>query len=455
MKNKYAAITRLGRAKKIITASSVLFLWCFFACYAVAQPYEAGYDKRAQDVVHNLLVHNGLDAEIWPDYKPSAWPVLAAATNNLKNQFEKKEKLYGVSWSNTPVKQLTALVIKDENLGGALDLSGLSGLERLYVADSFTCDSVQNNKDISAIALNGNSSVKEIYFSETSLASLELGELSKLESFELQLDDGLKILNTGANAKLSSLGIESCVVANLDLSANSELTRLSLANTDVREIDVSANAKLQVLKLVDCHIETVDLGRNGQLSELSLVLLCITSLDLSENRLLKKLLILGTPLSSLALPASTQAGQGKTGQAQALVPQINDTGIPLSGLARLADHDIHASTQWGVFSGYKAFAPGEKAILDFSSEAVLLGADTTFTLLTEVKVWGNRTLKPVVKVAPANSYKVKNGIITITKPGRYYVLMTNPKILSRVKGASHKVKIPALTGRIEVGKDNI
>lgn len=409
----------------------------FLSCMAHAQPYEEGYEKRAQDVIHNLIVNNGLAQEQWPDYQPSLWPLIS--TEGL---YEKRSDETGVHWSQGPVRRLTHLVIRG-GLKGAVDLSGLTRLEVLFLSEGDeTCGKEPDGDCKTSLDIQGNTALKTISLYRTDQPRLDTRGLELLESLELAYNGRLADLDLTTNRKLAKLMIFNSPVASLNLSHNADLGTIYLTGLPIKNLKVDRNIALQEINIADSPLASLDLSRNTALAELTLWETEVTTLDLRCNNELHAIEVLGAPLSHLTL--SDQIDR------KMLFSQISDTRLPLSCLAQMTGPKTYNGVQRNVFFEQKTFPAGEEAVLDLSSEAVIDGAASHFTLVEEFEYNDSFHVSDLVLATP-KSYSVNKGLVSIKTPGRYHVLMTSPKILNYYH--DHKTtEIPVLTGLIVVEK---
>ena len=119
---------------------------------------------------------------------------------------------------------------------------------------------------------------------------------------------------------------------------------------------------------------------------------------------------------------------------------LSDCSLPLSALLKCVGKGSRMNIlgpQQEVF--FEEWMPdqGRPAVLDLSSEAVIQGEPTSFSVLDIQK-----------KLAPPENYEIDGGLIRFNALGRYQVMMSNPKIFSTAAG--HPETVRAYTGWVDI-----
>jgi hypothetical protein len=184
------------------------------------------------------------------------------------------------------------------------------------------------------------------------------------------------------------------------------------------------------------RLRALDVSRNPSLTRLSAEQNLLTALDLSRNPSLETLEAQGNPLRDVRL------GNNELSELRTL--NLDGCRLPLSRLAPLVGRG-QLRTRFGrqedVLFEHRVLPLNES--LDLSAEAVIDGAPTSFTVLSEKK----RRLRP-------SDYQEANGRITFKYPGLYYIEMTNPRVNSSETSPTAKrprlFKTRVRTGAVEV-----
>jgi len=430
---------------------------------ASAQGWDRDYEQRAQEVTAGLTRLNGLLS--WTPNNPASWPEAAPSE---QTPFKPERATQTVSW-NRQVKpaRLTRLTLANSGLHRAVDLSGLSALTRLEIYGN----------QLRGLNLDGNSELIELAAMKNQLGSLNLKPCPKLRYLsvstnhlkELDLSatpfiqrlrasaNQLKALDLSNNPELADLEIMNNELSSLDLSNAHLLNRLMISHNQIKEIDLSFNQQLVEFGARNNHLGDLDLKANNQLQEIvvsrnrlsrlslenlsELIRLSadqnlISSINLSYCPNIKNLELNNNPLQELIV------GDNQFSELQSL--NLDGCRLPLSALLPLT----------GKASGRARFGNQEAVLfehltltqeqpLDLSEEANLGGTPTRFIVLTEKK----RRLRP-------DLYNEDAGIIIFKSPGRYFVEMSNDKVVSsetnQLTGRARTFKVKAVTGLIDV-----
>lgn len=453
----------MKRATKIMGIVFLGLLAGFLLAAIPARSQDRSYDQRAQEAVAGLIRFNGLQG--WALNSPETWPESSSAPSTGTKT---ARPTWGVRWdrASRPVG-LTGLILPNQGLQRAADLSGLTALTQLDMSGNHLRD----------INLEGNFSLIELTAMKNQLGRLSLDGCPRLARLALSVNQ-LKSLEVNANPALRELAVSMNQLSAIDLSHNPELavfeamnnrltevsvaanpalTRLLLSYNQLSELDLAFNPQLSELGVRDNDLHSLDLSHNPGLTELSasrnqltelnlaqtprLTVLAVdhnhlTSLDLSRAEGLTHLFAQGNPLTEIII------GQN---QLENLVSLNLDGGrLPLSRLAPLsgkAQNRGRFGDQEPVLFLERKLLIGET--LDLSDEARLGGEETEFVVQTEKK----RRVRP-------EDYEAADGLMVIKKPGRYVVRMTNEAVFSSEKNESTKrirtFKTKVYTGVIEV-----
>ncbi len=427
-----------------------------------AQGYDNNYERRAQEAIAGLVRLNGLRG-LTPN-APGAWPEISAHQSGVTPT----RPLLGVGWNRqeSPAR-LETLIMVNQGLQRAADLSGLTGLRRLEIygnslralnlegdaalqilmatKNQLGSLNLQGSPRLRILAASGNQLTKldlsanrdlgELYLSMNQLESLDLSRNTSLSALEL-MNNGLKSLDLSACPQLGRLLVSHNRLTGLDLSANPDLVELGAGNNSLGELDLGSNPQLTELAVSRNQLGILDLTNLIQLRDLSVERNRLKVLDLSSNPALKTLEAQGNPLEKIMVG---------TNEFPALeVLNLDGCRLPLSQLAPLvgrAQKRARFGSQEPVLFESARLPAGQA--LDLSAEAVIDGAATEFSVQTDKK----RRVKPA-------DYRVVEGRVIFLVPGRYRVLMTNERVFSseinQPTGRVRTFKVKATTGLIEV-----
>ncbi|MEQ3665312.1 MULTISPECIES: T9SS type A sorting domain-containing protein [unclassified Olleya] len=192
----------------------------------------------------------------------------------------------------TGINSFTNLIYLNisNNSLGSIDISNLSNLETL---------SAQYCSLSGALDLTGNTNLKQLYadfnqITSVSFASSNVIENINLDSSNLATIDvsdfnNLQALDVGSNPNLS----------NVNVTQNPNLYLLSLENTQVISVDLTQNPLLEYYYHSGVALSGLNLSANTLLKELNLFYCSLSSLDLSNNTLLERLWMGANRISSM------------------------------------------------------------------------------------------------------------------------------------------------------------
>lgn len=457
------------------TKFSVYFVHVFFCllCYTgfgasllLAQTPDANYEQRAQEVMAGLIRLNGLMG--WEATVPATWPQASFDLDGTGAAGLSQD--IGVSFSRESPARLTGIRFASLGLGRAADFSGLGALLSLELPGN----------SFSALNLAGDTALLRISAMKNQLTRLDIGHLPELRWLTLS-SNRLESLDISGNSQLLELAVSMNRLTQLDVSqnpaltvleagnnqlsavsvdGNPQLTRLLLSYNQLEELSVNRNPALYELAARDNHLTRLDLSANTQLRELSLSRNSLSDLDLSRNTRLESLMLDENSIHILDLSANPELANlqlkgnplvelrlGPNPLGRLMTLNVDGCRLPLSRLyplSGLAQNRGRLGSQEKVlFEETSIEFKDGGATLDLSSEAEFSGEATEFLALTDKK----RRLRP-------SEYRVENGRITFSKPGRYMVMMSNPKIFSsdinQLTGRVHAIKTKVYTGVINV-----
>lgn len=431
---------------------------------ASAQSWDRDYEQRAQEALAGLVRLNGLLD--WTPNNPASWPEAAPGG---QSPFQPERASQAVSWNREgkPPARLTRLTLANSGLKRAVDLSGLSSLTRLEIyGNQIRGLNLDGNSELTELAAMKNQlgglnlkscpKLRHLFVSTNHLKTLDLAALPFLQKLSASANQ-LKTLDISDNPELVDLEIMNNELSGLDVSKAHRLTRLMISHNQIKEMDLSSNQRLIEFNARNNQISDLDLSANkrlqeivisrNRLSRLDLVNMgdlirlsaennLITSLNLSCCLNLKSMELNNNPLKELII------GDNQLSGLQSL--NLDGCRLPLSVLAPLsgkAAGRARFGSQETVLFEHLTLAPGQP--LDLSGEANLAGAPTHFTALNEKK-----------RRARLDLYNEEGGIITFKSPGRYYVEMSNDKVVSsetnQLTGRVRTFKVKAVTGPIDV-----
>ncbi len=337
--------------------------------------------------------------------------------------------------------ELIHLTLYENHLTG-LDLSRNFKLDTLNIGDNnlSTLDLSQNpllaylnvyNTGLRELDLRQNPKLWYLVASSNYLTNLDLSAQTALIHLVLS-GNSISALEVGANRDLRTLDAGDNNLETLDVSRNQNLWYLYASLNRLKSLDVSDNRHLLVLDVTQNFLRELNVGHSPKLQRLFASSNRLTHLDISRNPQLERLFANQNPLSSIEF--------GPVRQRALREVDLSECRLPLSVLIKCVGRGADLTLlgpQNKVFFEYKVFKPQEPAVLDFSSEAVLEGSSTLFTVL-DVK---RRPVGP-------ETAETAGGIIKFHKKGRYQVLMENPLISSTAPGHSETVR--AFSGWIDV-----
>ena len=440
---------------------------CFSGVVLLAQAPDENYERRAQEVVAGLARLNGLMG--WEPFAPSTWPS-ASFDLDENGPASGLQGDLGAGFSQDSPARLIGLRLANLGLSRAADFSGLSALLSLEVPGN----------DLRALNLTDTAALVRIAAMKNQLGRLDVSRLGELRWLALS-SNHLEGLELRGNPELRELSVSMNRLSQLDVSGNPQLTvleamnnrltalslegnpllaRLLISYNSLEELSVDRNPALIELGARDNRLSRLDLGANPELRTLTLSRNRLSDLDLSRNPRLESLMIDQNQLNIVDLSANPQletlqAGGnplvelrlGPNPLARLRILNVDGCRLPLSRLyplSGLAQNRGRLGTQEKVLFEETSleYKDGE-ARLDLSSEASIGGEATEFWALNDKK----RRLRP-------SEYRVEGGHITFFKPGRYMVMMSNPKVFSsdvnQLTGRVHAIRARAYTGVINV-----
>lgn len=130
-----------------------------------------------------------------------------------------------------------------------------------------------NNFKVLELDLSNNTELKEVWFVNTDVEKVTLGNNSKLEELNLHMNYNL--------------------TSPLDLSRLTELKKFLILFAKIPSLDITSNTKLSYLDATGTPITSIDLSNNPELQTAWFSSTALTSLDLSKNTKLESLNLFG------------------------------------------------------------------------------------------------------------------------------------------------------------------
>jgi Leucine-rich repeat (LRR) protein len=169
------------------------------------------------------------------------------------------------------LKRVWSLNLFGGAVKGAVDLSGLTALERLSCTD---------NEELTALNVSGLTSLKELVFAKNiNVTELNAAGLISLEVLKVVFNETLTSLNVSGCAALRSLECPFNKLTSLDVSGFTALKRLHCGGNELASLDVSgltalvnltcSSNKLTSLKVAGCaNLFLCDAKLNKQLKSI-------------------------------------------------------------------------------------------------------------------------------------------------------------------------------------------
>ncbi|MCZ4693573.1 T9SS C-terminal target domain-containing protein [Ancylomarina euxinus] len=260
-----------------------------------------------------------------------------------------------------------------------------------------------SRNQLTSLDLSNNLKLKKLDCYINQLSSLNVSNNLQLEEFNC-FDNQIRSLDISKNILLTDIDCAENKLSNLDVSKNTAITRLQCYNNQLSRLDVSNITQLTYLKCDTNKLTSLDLTNNTVIT----VLVCsnnqLTSLDLSNSAQIKKIYCADNKLSSLDISKNTDLTDLK----------CTDNMIPFSELQKVKkDYSaLNYKTSKRIFSPVAGL---ENHTIDYSSEVVIDGNETTFKWFSENGE----------EVNEENIKEENKGIYRFLKVGSYYCKMTN------------------------------
>lgn len=272
----------------------------------------------------------------------------------------------------------------------SLKVSGLAKLEELYCA---------YNK-LTSLNLSNLINLKILYCAENLITSLDISGLENLEGIDCESNQ-IASLDFSGLMKIQKCYCSGNLLTSLKISGLSNLKELACDQNQLTSLDVSGLVYLEKIYCVENMLESLNLSGLTNLQSLSCDFNPLSKLDLSGLTNLVKLTCTNCQLTSLDI-----SGLVNLGTLVILANNIPFSKMPLPG-SSLSQY--YYAPQNNIFNK-KGISGGQE--IDYSSEALIDGAATTFT-------W----FKDSVVIAGTD----QTGKYTPTEAGDYYCEMTNTK----------------------------
>ena len=222
----------------------------------------------------------------------------------------------GIIWNVIDGKvRATSINWDDENLSGALDLSGCTALKSLSCnSNELTSLDVSKNTALTSLSCSSNQltslnvsgaiALTTLYCYSNQLTSLNVSgaiALTTLYCYSNQLTS----LNVSGAAALTHLYCYSNQLTSLDVSKNTALTSLSCGSNQLTSLDVSGATALTSLSCGSNQLTSLDVSGATALTDLKCFSNQLTSLDVSKNTALTMLYCSSNKLTSLDVSKNT------------------------------------------------------------------------------------------------------------------------------------------------------
>ncbi|GLS83424.1 hypothetical protein [Paraferrimonas haliotis] len=172
---------------------------------------------------------------------------------------------------------LKTLQIIDSSIQ-SLDLTNLSRLEELFLS---------RNSSLETIRFSGNENLQQIYLSnsyrESKLKELTIADMPELREIEVRSDDSLASFHGSNLPALKSLLIRSQSLSQFSLSQAEQLYALILNNNQLSELTLNEFLNLKHLRIGQSLIQHIDLSANTAVQYVTIENSPITEIDLSNN----------------------------------------------------------------------------------------------------------------------------------------------------------------------------
>lgn len=194
-------------------------------------------------------------------------PVLAECVNNANHTQVKYTTRLACERSGeissleglAALSSLSELYLSDLNIGGSIDLTALTMLERVSILDSAITD----------IKFNDAQLLEHINLSDNALTSFDVSIYSNLKELNLR-DNQLVYLDTSNNTLLETLNISTNPLTNLVLN-NPTLNRLDVSTTSLTTLNLSQSLGLNYLDIsYTAALAGMDLSYLNSLRELNI-----------------------------------------------------------------------------------------------------------------------------------------------------------------------------------------
>ena len=188
------------------------------------------------------------------------------------------------------INLLTSLDVSEKNIA---DLTGIEDFTALTVLD---CSINQ----LTSLNLSQNINLKELYFFNNQIASIDVSMLKDLKILWCQ-NNLLEIVNITQNPNIISLVCRNNLLKSLDVTKNASLVVLAFEKNDISSIDLTNNPILNRLQCGGNTLTYLDISKNLNIAYISCEENEITAIDTSNNLNLSTLICYSNKLSELDL----------------------------------------------------------------------------------------------------------------------------------------------------------
>jgi Leucine-rich repeat (LRR) protein len=183
----------------------------------------------------------------------------------------------------------------------ALDVSGLSFLERLNCSSNFLETNDINNPG-GLFNITGTISLRELFCASNNLTDLDTSQNINLELLDCA-DNNLTVLNVNSNTLLKNLNCSNNALSSLDISSNAALEVLNADSNELNALLTASipNTSLITLSCADNDLTELLVNNYQGLNSLNCGSNALTELNLTANTGLNFLSITNNQISNLNL----------------------------------------------------------------------------------------------------------------------------------------------------------
>lgn len=212
---------------------------------------------------------------------------------------------------------LSSIIFPHQNQIHTLQLTSTS-LESINVSNLLKLEylSIDRGLGITNLDVSNNSELTYLDVSRHKLSSIDVSHNVMLQSLQCSMGN-LQTLDVSKNPNLTTLDFAFNNIKTIDVSHNTKLENLSFQNNNISNIDISMLPNLSFIhfgnymkasdgSITVNNITNIDLTHNTKLNDLRATLLDLETIDLSQNKALTQVLISNNLLSSLDVSNSLE-----------------------------------------------------------------------------------------------------------------------------------------------------